>query len=225
MRSGPGMEYAAMVRNVFRKRGLDIPRYYLYLSKTKVGMLYPQIPRNVVRSLETEMKASIGVLQATIRGGKRPDDTDLYLQAAVVDRYLVRHDQVGTVTAPQPYVKDVATLKYGIVSEYAADIAFFGGIVEETKLGLIGSSDSMVGEPQRTETGHAPFYYTLKFLGRAADADATSTGSPPYHSYADAYEIALNATSIAAKVQFLGRVLHSEPGLLIVTPIYVAVAD
>ena len=168
-----------MVRNLFRKRGSDTPRYYIYLSRTKVGMLYPQIPRHLVRSLEAEMKASIGVLQATVKGGKRPDDTDLYLQAAIVDQYMVRHDRVGTVNAPERYVKDVATLKYGIVSEYAADIAFFGGSVGEVKLGLIGSSDSMVGEPQRTEARHGLFSYTLRFLSQAAESDTISAAGPP----------------------------------------------
>jgi hypothetical protein len=219
------VEQAAMVRNVFRRRNAGTPRYYLYLSKTKVEMLYPQIPRRLVRSLGAEVTASIGVLQATVKGGKQPDSTDLYFQTAVVDRYLVRHDQVGTVGSPELYVKDVATLRYGIVSEYAADIAFFGGNVGDTKLGLIGSSDSMVGESQRVETRHAPFYYTLRFLGQTAAADASPATSPPYYTYPEAYDIALSATtSLEAKVEFLGRVLHLEPGLLIVTPIYVAFA-
>jgi hypothetical protein len=91
-----------------------------------------------------------------------------------------------------------------------------------TKVGLIGSSNSLVGDPERAESHHSPFYYTLRFLNQAVQADELPGKKPPYFSFAQAYDIALATVALTAEVQFLGRVLHSEPHLLIVTPIYVA---
>jgi hypothetical protein len=200
------------------------PRYYLYVSETKVGMLYPQIPRRLATSLEGAVKANIGVVQATVRGGSGADDPSVYTHAEVVARYLEKHDKVGTVAQPERYIKDAATLKYGIIFEYASDIAFFGGIMGSARLGLIGSAGSMVGGVQRSESHHAPFYYTLKFLNRLADQE-TDPGKPDYYTYEQAFDIAMNASPLEARVEFLARLLHQEPGLIIATPIYVAAID
>jgi hypothetical protein len=202
------------------------PRYYLYLSSTKVTMLYSQIPPSLLRSLETEVKAGIGVLEATVKVPASAEQSDMFSRAAVVAEYIEKNERVGTIAQPERYIKDVASLKYGIVSEYAADIAFFGGNLGETKVGLIGSSGSMVGETEKNEAGHAPFYYTLKFLRRMAEDETTdSVRDPDYYDFRQAYEIALNAASLEARVEFLGRLLYREPGLIIITPIYVALAD
>jgi hypothetical protein len=47
----------------------------------------------------------------------------------------------------------------------------------------------------------------------------------PYFSIAQAYDIALTAAPLTAEVEFLGRVLHSEPDLLIATPICVTAVE
>jgi hypothetical protein len=221
------VERRPMVRRLFRRRQPDNLRYYLYLSTTKVQMLYPQIPKGVLRSLEAEVRANVGVVQATVRGVPQPIDPDRYAQAEVVASYLAKYDQIGTIAEPARYVRDVAPLRHGVVWEYAADIAFFGGRVGTTRVALIGSSDSMVGEPERAEARHAPFYYTLKFLRRIVEAEQTDPpANPPYASYAEAFEIALNATtSPETNVEFMGRLLHQESDLIVVTPIYVALAD
>ena len=221
-----------MFRKFFSRRDLATtrhdpatPRYYIYLSKTKVEMLYPQIPHRLAGSLEAEVKANIGVVQATIRGAAPPDTPDLYLHAAAVARYLEKHDKVGTIDRPERYIKDVATLRYGIIYEYASDIAFFGATIGSTKLGLIGSSESMVGGAERCESQHAPFYYTLKFLNRLAEQEAADSAEPDYYSYMQAFDIASNATVLETRAEFLARLLHQEPGLIIATPIYVAAAE
>jgi hypothetical protein len=187
-------------------------------------MLYPQIPQRLARSLEAEAKANIGFLQATVRAGKTADPEDSYARVSVVTSYLEKHDKVGTVAQPERYIKDTARLKYGIVSEYASDIAFFGGGVGSTEIGLIGSSESMVGEVQRGESGHSPFYYTLKFLNRMADSESP-LGNPPYYSYQEAFDIASAATPLEAEAVFFAKTLHQEPGLVIATPLYVAITE
>lgn len=93
-----------------------------------------------------------------VRGGKTVDPEDVHARVSVVTSYLEKHDEVGTVTRPERYIKDTTVLKYGVVGDYASDIAFFGGSVGSTDIGLIGSSESMVGEVQRGASGRAAFH-------------------------------------------------------------------
>jgi hypothetical protein len=83
----------------------------------------------------------------------------------------------------------------------------------------------MVGEVQRSESQHAPFYYTLKFLNRLADEESAGSGKPDYYTYEQAFDIASNAAALEARVEFLAKLLHQEPGLIIATPVYVAALD
>lgn len=216
-----------MFRRSIQRHYPPTPRYYIYLSETKVEMLYPQIPRHLLGSLEAEVKANVGILQATVRGGKQTENQDLYTHTAIVVNYLRKHDQVGTVNQPERYIEDVAAVKYGIVREYASDIAFFGGRVGPTRVGLIGSSDSMVGITKASASRHHLFYYTLVFLNSIAEeAAADPVERPPYYSYSEAFKIASKSTaSLETTVKFFARLLHEERGLIIATPIYVALAD
>ena len=85
-------------------------------------------------------------------------------------------------------------MKYGVVAEYDSDIAFFGAEVGKARCLLIGSSHSMIGSPQRADANHMPYYYVLKFLNRiAADSKAESEPPPPYCTYEQAYDIAMEA--------------------------------
>jgi uncharacterized protein DUF7019 len=210
----------AKLPELVEAQSLPAPRYFLYVSKTKIDMLYPQVSVETVRSLQAEVLANLGVPRAGIEPGDHPDTTNLYVRTQVVDRYLVRHDKVGTVGAPERYVKDVVTARYGVIHD-RGDIAFFGGKVGKTKLALIGASTSMLGEPPRVGSHHSPFHYMTRYL-RLAEAGETSLSRD---QYLQAYDIAFNALSLTANVEFLGRVLHRTRGLLIVTPIYVVLGD
>jgi hypothetical protein len=111
------------------------------------------------------------------------------------------------------------------VSEYASSIAFFGGIVGETKLGLVGSNTSLVGAVEHANSNHAPYYYTLKFLNRAVVADGIE-GSPPYYSFSEAIDIALKSLPPQThSVEFFAKVLYTEPNLVVGTPLYVAIDE
>lgn len=51
----------AVMRRGFRSGGGSAaPLYFVYRSRTKVNMLYPQIPQRLARSLEAEVKANVG---------------------------------------------------------------------------------------------------------------------------------------------------------------------
>ncbi|RZQ63903.1 DUF7019 family protein [Amycolatopsis suaedae] len=203
-----------------------LPKYYLYISSTKVDNLLPQIPAKFVKSFETEIKVNAGMLSATVREKPAGEQAEISKKVGLLSAYLEREERIGSIALPDRYIKDVASLQYGVVAEYASDIAFFGGYVNGVKLGLIGASSSLVGSVSSSEANHAPYYYTLKFLNGLAQFDGNVSGGPPYCSYSEAVDIALRALPpVTSRVEFLARTLYSKSDVIVATPIYVALAD
>lgn len=134
------------------------------------------------------------------------------------------------MSEPARYIRGDASLKYGVVTEYAADLAVFAGSVDGIKLGLIGSSESLVGSAITKEANHSPYYYTLRFMKDLAEDEPDSSvvaERPPYcDSYSEAIDIALAALpSPTYRLEFLAKVLHTQPATLLGTPIYVALKE
>jgi hypothetical protein len=129
-------------------------------------------------------------------------------------------------------------MRWGCVAEYASDIAFFGGRLGGKTIALLGSSDSIIGAPNRADSNHAPFYYTLRFFnqmlqrqscklkdGGSPTLEETGEDNPPYYGYAESVSIARRALKGSdANLEFLALVLHQEDKLVVATPLYVALA-
>jgi hypothetical protein len=206
-------------------------KYYIYISVPKVEMLFPQIPAALLQGVSTEWKVNLGLVSTTLKGAPLKPIEGLSAQLAAVSNYLHAHGEVGTVESPKQYVSGSLEMKYGVVAEYASDIAFFGGELGRVRCALIGSSDSLFGSPQNASANHASYYYTLKFLNYLADGSPDSgkepyfsdSGKPPYATYERAYEIAMKAlVGNPARLEFLAKTLHTEENLIVATPIFVA---
>lgn len=212
-------------------------KYYIYVSETKVEMLYPQLPPAFLKGAESEFKVNLGVVSTSVKGRGPDEAKELTARVAAVSSFLKDHGEVGTVESPKQWIGGNASMQWGCVEEYASDIAFFGGRVGRTMLGLVGSSESLIGAPKSSAANHEPFYYTLKFfnemlVNRRFKDDKwhkpreEDEGEPPYYSYAESIDIALKALpSSKTNVEFLALVLHQEPDLIVGSPIYVALAS
>jgi hypothetical protein len=203
-----------------------LPKYYLYISSTKVDSLLPQIPPKFVKSFEAEIKINAGMLSATVKGKPVSEQPELSARVGLLSAYLEEKEQIGSIMLPDRYIKGVASLQYGVVAEYASDLAFFGGYVDGVKIGLIGASSSLIGSVSSSDANHAPYYYTLKFLNGLAQSDKKMPRKPPYYSYSQAIDIALQALPpVSSRVEFLARTLYSKADIIVATPIYVALID
>jgi hypothetical protein len=212
-------------------------KYYVYLSATKVNMLYPQIPPAFLRGAEAELKINLGVISTSVKGRGPETATELPVQVAAVQSYLRNENAVGSIDNPKQWIEGRMPMRWGRVSEYASDIAFFGGTSGSKAVALIGSTDSLIGAPQSAEANHGPLYYKMKFLnGLLASygfnsGDSALTASQMERGverldYADLVDLALNALpSSEENLEFFALVLKNDPSLIVATPLYVAIAD
>ena len=204
----------------------DTLKYYLYMSKTKIEMLHPQIPVDFLKGASADVKINLGIVSSTIKASHVDSAVELPNKLVEVCEYLISKGKVGTVDKPKSYIVGILPLRFGIVREYASDIAFFGNVIENQKVGLIGATSSLVGESESTEVNHAPYYYTLKFLNQIADVGDETNESPGYHTYHSAFDLALKTVpKNKQQLEFVAKVIHVEKGLVLATPLYVALTE
>lgn len=200
-------------------------------------MLYPQIPSAFLKGAEAELKINLGVISTTVKGRGPDAATELPAQVAAVQSYLRDENAVGSIDNPKEWIEGSMPMRWGCVSEYASDIAFFGGATGSKTVALIGSSESMIGTSQSASANHAPLYYKLKFLNtllesygfKASNLPLTASEketAPVQPDYADLVGLALNALPhFEESLEFFALVLKNEPNLIVATPLYVAMAD
>jgi hypothetical protein len=90
-------------------------KYYLYVSDTKLDMLYAQIPRPVLERLAVELKVDLKVLGVVLRTNPLEDETR-YAKLEVVTKYLEREGYVGTIDEPAEYFKGPVTMTWGFMA-------------------------------------------------------------------------------------------------------------
>jgi len=212
-------------------------RYYVYVSKTKVDMLYSQIPPAFLKGAEAELKVNLGVASTSLKRRGSDAPTEPISRLSVVASYLKDHYEVGTIKCPKRWIEGTSLLRWGRLREPDSQLAVWGGEVEQKKLMLVGSSESLIGAPQTPQASHALGDYTSYFLRVEADDDrwgrlgiSDAEERPgfvfPEHFYAESVEVALSALpGSKTNLEFLAFVLHKTPNLLIASPIYVALAD
>ena len=168
----------------------------------------------------------VGVMSAGLKSRSPEAPKELAGRTGVLAAYIRKREQVGTPDSPQTWFQCAARLKWGIVREYASDIALFGGRIGNRTVALLGSSESILGAAESAESQHAPFYYTLRFFNGVLEGHAELAGTqPPYFSWNDAVDIGLRALpDTEHQIEFLARVVHTEGDLLVGTPLYVALA-
>lgn len=215
-------------------------KYYIYISVTKVNMLYPQIPPAFLKGAEAEMKINLGVISTTIKGRGPDAMAELPAQVAAVASYLKGEHAVGSIDNPRKWIAGSLPMRWGCISEYASDIAFFGGATGGKTIALVGASDSVIGTSQSAGANHGPLYYKMKFLNSLFEEfgfKASRYNNVPLDAleddpelkqpgYADLVGLALNTfPDTEENLEFLALVLKNEPNLIVATPLYVALAD
>jgi hypothetical protein len=125
-------------------------KYYIYVSRTKVDMLYAQIPLEERRDLAAKLNLDLSEPAISV-GPSAVVDEALLAKTNLVVELLVEKGLVGTVDRPKAYFGGQHVLRWGLYGGglYGDDVdkfVYFGAEVENTIIGLGGSRRHVVGQ-------------------------------------------------------------------------------
>jgi hypothetical protein len=125
--------------------GLLLVLDYVYLSDTKLEMLYAQIPVRLRDRIAADLKIDLKVISVTVK--ERESVESRFSKARIVVEQLQRDFDVGTVDNPRPYFEGSLQLRWGVYpdSRIGEPLVYFGGVTQQTILGLGGSARHLIG--------------------------------------------------------------------------------
>jgi hypothetical protein len=124
----------------------NLPKYYVYISDTKIDMIYSQIPQRKLEEISGELKIDLKLFSATVK--KSSGTQNRYTKVDIVSHYLLKHAKVGSINEPQTYFTGTIPMRWGLLGD---NLAYFAGSQANTILGLGGSIFHVVGEKRELE--------------------------------------------------------------------------
>nr|WP_232626870.1 SAVMC3_10250 family protein [Streptomyces alfalfae] len=123
--------------------------YYLYVSGTKLDMLYEQIPPKLLKRLAVEAKVDLKVLSVAVQSPRA--DVTSYDKLDLVEAYLEREFDVSWMTEPRPWFRGDLELR---VAGYGSPEGptFMTGRDGDTVIALIGSAPGTYERPPPTRS-------------------------------------------------------------------------
>jgi len=214
---------------------------YLYVSETKIDMLYPQILKTILDNIDDESNINTGfgsTLTANPDSGKT-----LYDKLDLISSYLEKEGSIGTVDSPGQYFKGILPMRWGSYGwNEKSQLVYFGGITDTgTVLGLGGSMHHVL---EKERGGSHAQSHSLSFAlanKLSVELNIPLTPGDKYEIEGQSRAFALNdesyleAVSLATHqmegplqdLEFLAQRLVAggeDRKVVLGTPIYVAVA-
>jgi hypothetical protein len=119
-------------------------RYYVYVSKSKVDLLFEQIPEKALGRIATKLTIDLKLIKAEF--SEKESQRSLYSKLEIVEQYLDESELIGTVDDPRAYFRGVTPMRWGPYGEtIEREFVYFGGWTDKTLLGLGGSSKHVIG--------------------------------------------------------------------------------
>ena len=218
-------------------------KYYVYVSSSKVEMLYSQIPRRFLNGVAGELKVNLGIASSTLT--QKASEETVYSKLSAVLRYIHENVAVGSIDSPEDYFSGNGIVRWGLYDNQGSLVLFVGS-TDATIFALGGSSAHVLGNKTQADTppvSTTPFLVdilcdelqldALNEVERENIAFLVNQG----HSRTDLALLAvahahMYMTAPSQKVEFLAkRLLHkeqklsSDKGVLLGTPLYVALAE
>ena len=213
----------------------DKMKYYIYVSDTKVDMLFPQIPRPIKSKIAAALKIDLQVLELSFQ--KNPTQETRYSRLNIVANYIRKNEELGTADEPKAYFQGTLPMFWGQHGPPRTEVAYFGAQTVKTTLGLFGSLDHIVGG--RPVSGQVITTLGLPFLLDVLREDERSNSAPStslsIRRVASSLEVVEQATEqisrqgLPQQLEFLAkRFMEGQIGdkhILLGSPIYIAAAD
>jgi hypothetical protein len=132
-------------------------KYYLYVSNSKLEMLYQQVASSdkTKKSLEWSVDLKAVKLTRKMEAENEPDTND---KLRTVLREIEDAERVGTIEEPKEYVKGTLPMRWGLFRDSGRPmeeppLVYFGGRTETTVFGFGGSSRHVIGNAGASATG------------------------------------------------------------------------
>jgi len=205
----------------FRRKRSSVasPRFYVYVSESKVDMLLMQIDPGSQKKVTAEFGINFKLLSA-----KHTQETvtleDKFQRVAAVEWYIRNRADFGTVDAPAEYFGGTATLRWGPYGYGNSPLVWFAGSTERTILGLGGSSRNVIGSlPYEDGTRNFPYSQLPGILDLLWEYELDPNyGWPTPESFPGLeYELttvrraAVDMTGPATRLEFMAKRLLSGP--------------
>lgn len=135
-------------------------KYYVYLSDSKIEMLYNQIDHSTDEVREASIGFDVKVLKGELKSGRKLS-TSKYKQLESVISELQSSDLVGNIWSGKPYISATLTMIWASFGGYFRDdekpapITFWGYTDEHIALGLAGSSYHVLGQTRPDGYAHS----------------------------------------------------------------------
>jgi hypothetical protein len=224
-------------------------KYFVYISDAKVEMLFAQIPVRLRNRIAADLKIDLKIISASINS--RASEETRYSRTALVDNFLRKHNELGTVDDPKAYFAGTMFMRWGPL--YEGRIVYFGGMTDHTVIGLAGSRRHILTSAGDSEVdvGGGSGAPDLIALLRSADPNiigAAGLGQFPdlgdqlgWAEAAAIYDASTSMTGSVQQLDFVAKRLatrsadptsdsgHERQGftktILLGSPVYVAQAD
>jgi hypothetical protein len=127
-------------------------KYYVYISDSKVDMLYSQIPKRILDRIAADLNVNLGIFSLSVKEKENQEKTH-YEKLKLVINYIENNMEVGTVDEPKAYFTGLLPMRWG---EYGVDsgLVYFGGKTAHTVLGLGGSMTHVIGNRKGESDTH-----------------------------------------------------------------------
>lgn len=90
-------------------RGLTKMRYYVYISDSKVEMLYTQIPPKLLENIAGRLTNDLKFIKTEF--SESPKEKSLESKLRIVENYLAEKNLIGTISEPKKYFKGICSMK------------------------------------------------------------------------------------------------------------------
>jgi hypothetical protein len=208
---------------------------YVYISDTKVDVLFGQIDERMLENIAATLGLNLGVFKVEFRGDMKQRYEHRVQRLAAVVAYLEKSCGFGTVDEPDAYIKESnLNMKWAEIES----ALFFGAVTDRTVVGLGGSVMHLRGH---TGAGMTPASHTPALLRhlKGVVAEDENRPAPPAESLdddsLDVVEQAVRGMrgprepmEFVAKRLLYGRTHRRAAGkdieqrVLLATPLYVA---
>jgi CHAT domain len=219
-------------------------KYYIYLSETKISMLFPQVENSL--SLDDQEAKTEGAINAP----------NIYSKLNKIIHKLNGEKMLGTLESNLPYISDKLRMKWASFGHYRenAPITFWGYETEDLVFALAGSKHHLLGESKQScEYGYTHSCSLTEAITNWLRGNFGDPGDPLYEEDHISYQLGdynlseydiANAIWLAAgkrlkgqesDFEFVAKVLHRSNWLgfrnskckkiILATPLYVSLGE